>query len=180
MAPVAIASLATLAGLFTVLDARSADQSLALAGFRYASLLTARLTVVTLLALLAKAASLTVTATVFDARQWGLCIAANTLIALTYALIGVLICPLFGGVGGALIAFLVPFLDIGIEQSPMLHPQPPAWATPCPATAPDAFSSTPHHPHLRRTRRAVPRPRLARRPHAAAAIMFRRTAAAPR
>ncbi|MCX4584079.1 ABC transporter permease [Streptomyces sp. NBC_01481] len=128
MAPIAIASLATLAGLFTVLNARSADQRLTLAGFRPGSLLVSRLAVVTVLALLAAAASLAVTATVFDARQWGLYIAANTLIALTYALIGVLICPLFGRVGGVLIAFLVPFLDIGIEQSPMLHPQPPAWA----------------------------------------------------
>jgi hypothetical protein len=73
---------------------------------------------------------------VFDARQWGLYIAANTLIALTYALIGVLIGPLFGRVGGVLIAFLVPFLDIGIEQSPMLHPQPPAWAHALPGYGP--------------------------------------------
>jgi hypothetical protein len=79
---------------------------------------------------------------VFDARQWGLYIAANTLIALTYALIGVLIGPLFGRVGGVLIAFLVPFLDIGIEQSPMLHPQPPAWAHALPGYGPAASSST--------------------------------------
>ncbi|MFB7171917.1 ABC transporter permease [Streptomyces sp. NPDC056254] len=136
MAPIAIASLATLAGLFTVLDARSADQRLALAGFRTGSLLVCRLAVVTLLALLATAASLAVTATVFDARQWGLYIAASVLIALTYALIGVLIGPLFGRVGGVLIAFLLPFLDIGIEQSPMLHPQPPAWAHALPGYGP--------------------------------------------
>ncbi|MGW4102242.1 NAD(P)-binding protein [Streptomyces sp. NPDC004976] len=136
MAPIAIASLATLAGLFTVLGARSADQRLALAGFRPGSLLASRLAVVTLLALLATAASLAVTATVFDARQWGLYIAANTLIALTYALIGVLIGPIFGRVGGVLIAFLVPFLDIGIEQSPMLHPQPPTWAHALPGYGP--------------------------------------------
>lgn len=128
MAPIAIASLATLAGLFTVLDARNADQRLALAGFRANRLLAARLTVVALGALLATAASLAVTATVFDARQWGLYIAANILIALTYGLIGVLLGPLFGRVGGVLIAFLVPFIDLGIEQSPMLHPDPPGWA----------------------------------------------------
>ncbi|MCX5275381.1 ABC transporter permease [Streptomyces virginiae] len=136
MAPIAIASLATLAGLFTVLDARSADQRLALAGFRPGSLLVSRLAVVTLLALLATAASLAITATVFDARQWGLYIAASVLIALTYALIGVLIGPLFGRVGGVLIAFLLPFLDIGIEQSPMLHSQPPTWAHVLPGYGP--------------------------------------------
>ncbi|GAA1415237.1 hypothetical protein GCM10009601_04520 [Streptomyces thermospinosisporus] len=136
MAPIAIASLATLAGLFTVLGARSADQRLALAGFRPGSLLASRLAVVSLLALLATAASLAVTATVFEARQWGLYIASNTLIALTYALIGVLIGPIFGRVGGVLIAFLVPFLDIGIEQSPMLQPQPPTWAHALPGYGP--------------------------------------------
>ncbi|MFH9861361.1 cupredoxin domain-containing protein [Streptomyces sp. NPDC017202] len=35
-----------------------------------------------------------------------------------------------------LIAFLVPFLDIGIEQSPMLHPQPPTWAHALPGYGP--------------------------------------------
>ncbi|WP_367318666.1 ABC transporter permease [Streptomyces sp. HUAS ZL42] len=128
MAPIAIASLATLAGLFTVLDARSGDQRLSLAGFRPAALLASRLTVVVLAALLATAASLAVTATVFDARQWGLYIVANVLIALTYGLIGVLLGPLFGRVGGVLVAFLVPFIDLGIEQSPMLRPDPPGWA----------------------------------------------------
>ncbi|MFF4567336.1 ABC transporter permease [Streptomyces sp. NPDC001435] len=128
MAPIAIASLATLAGLFTVLDARAGDQRLSLAGFRPAALLASRMTVVVLGALLATAASLAVTATVFDARQWGLYITANVLIALTYGLVGVLLGPLFGRVGGVLIAFLVPFIDLGIEQSPMLRPAPPGWA----------------------------------------------------
>jgi len=123
MAPIAIGALAALVGLFTVLDARSADRRLVLAGFRSVSLLTSRLTVVALLALLATATSLAVTAAFFDARQWGLYIASNTLIALTYALIGVLIGWLFGRVGGVFVAFLVPFLDLAIEQSPMLNPQ---------------------------------------------------------
>ncbi|MBZ4018588.1 ABC transporter permease [Streptomyces purpurogeneiscleroticus] len=128
MAPIAIASLATLAGLFTILDARAGDRRLALAGFRPAGLLASRLTVVALGALLATVASLAVTATVFEARQWGLYIAASILIALTYGLVGVLLGPLFGRVGGVLIAFLVPFIDLGIGQSPMLRPDPPGWA----------------------------------------------------
>ncbi|WP_199838152.1 hypothetical protein [Streptomyces sp. IMTB 1903] len=128
MAPIATACLATLAGLFTILNTRAGDQRLAVAGFRPVSLLASRLTVVVLGALLATAASLAVTATVFDARQWGLYIAANVMIALTYGLIGVLLCPLFGRVGGVLVAFLLPFIDLGIEQSPMLHPDPPPWA----------------------------------------------------
>ncbi|MFD8302850.1 ABC transporter permease [Streptomyces sp. NPDC059690] len=123
MTPVAIASLAALVGLFTILDARSGDQRLALAGFRTRRLLTARLSLVALGALIATAASVAVTAALFDARQWGLYIAANTLIGLTYGLIGVLIGSVFGRVGGVFVAFLVPFLDLGLEQSPMLNSQ---------------------------------------------------------
>jgi hypothetical protein len=43
-------------------------------------------------------------------------------------MIGVILAPLFGRVAGVLIAFLVPFLDLGIARDPMLRPTPPAWA----------------------------------------------------
>jgi len=128
MAPSAVASLATLAGLFVILDARTGDRRLALAGLRTGAVLAARLTVVMLAALLATAVSLGVTATVFDAHQWGVYAAANALIAVTYGLLGVLLGPIFGKVSGVFIAFLVPFLDIGIGQSPMLRDEPAPWA----------------------------------------------------
>ncbi|HYU02411.1 MAG TPA: hypothetical protein VEL02_01085 [Jatrophihabitantaceae bacterium] len=128
MAPIGVASLATLAGLFVVLDARAGDQRLTLAGLRPGVVLTARLAVVLFAALLATAVSLGVTAIVFDAHQWGVYAAANAIIAVTYALLGVLLGPLFGRVSGVFVAFLVPFLDIGIAQSPMLRGEPAAWA----------------------------------------------------
>ncbi|MDX8056203.1 ABC transporter permease [Lentzea sp. BCCO 10_0798] len=128
MTPIAIGSLATLAGLFVVLDARSGDQRLTLAGFRTGALLSSRLTVIGFAVLLVTAASLSVTATVFDARQWGVYAGGNVLLAATYALLGVCLGPIFGRVSGVLIAFLVPFLDIGIAQSPMLRGEPAAWA----------------------------------------------------
>jgi len=65
---------------------------------------------------------------VFDPHQWAVYVAANTLIALTYGLLGVLIGPIFGRVAGVFIAFLIPFLDVGLAQSPMLRDQPAAWA----------------------------------------------------
>jgi hypothetical protein len=136
MAPIAIGSLAALTGLFTVLDSRRPDQRLALAGFRPASLLTARLVVVAAGALLATAAALAVTALVFDATQWVVYIFGNVLVALTYALIGALLGPVFGRVGGVLIAFLLPFIDLGIEQSAMLRPVPPDWARAVPGYGP--------------------------------------------
>ena len=48
--------------------------------------------------------------------------------AATYALIGVVIGPVLGKVGGVFVAFLIPFLDLGIIQSPMLRPEPQEWA----------------------------------------------------
>jgi hypothetical protein len=50
------------------------------------------------------------------------------MIAATYALLGVLMAPLFGRVAGVFVAFLLPFLDVGLAQSPMLRGEPTAWA----------------------------------------------------
>jgi ABC-2 family transporter protein len=128
MAPIAVGSLAALAGVFIGLDTRPGDQRLVLAGFPTGVLLTARLFVVAAAALLVTAASLAVTATVFDARQWGVFAAATFLLGLTYGLLGIAIGQAFGRVAGVFIAFLTPFLDLGIGQSPMLRPEPPDWA----------------------------------------------------
>ncbi|MDA1360904.1 ABC transporter permease [Glycomyces luteolus] len=128
MAPIAIASLAALVGLFAMADARDGDRRAALAGMRTGALLTARLGVLAAAALAATAISLAATAVVFDAVRWPVYIGANILLALTYALVGALLAPVFGRVGGVFLAFLLPFLDIGISQSPMLRPEPAAAA----------------------------------------------------
>ncbi|MEI8406519.1 MULTISPECIES: ABC transporter permease [unclassified Kribbella] len=137
MTPMAISALATLAGLFVVLDARAGDRRLGLAGFRTGALLGARLAVIGVAVLLVTAASLAVTALVFDARQWPVYAAGNLLLAATYALIGVCLGPIFGRVSGVFIAFLLPFLDIGIAQSPMLRAEPPGWARALPGYGAD-------------------------------------------
>ena len=123
MAPIAVGALAALVGLFTVSGAHTADRRLVLAGFGPASLLVSRLAVVALLAVVVTAASLAVTAVFFVPGQWAPYVAGNVLIAFTYALVGVVVGWFFGRVGGVLIAFLLPFLDLAIEQSPMLNPQ---------------------------------------------------------
>jgi hypothetical protein len=101
---------------------------LALVGLRPGVALAARLVVIGIATALATAVSLAVAATVFDPRQWGWYAAANALIAVTYALLGVLIAPIFGRVAGVFIAFLIPFIDVGIGQSPMLRGEPAGWA----------------------------------------------------
>jgi hypothetical protein len=124
MAPIAIASLSALIGLFVVLDSRSGDRRAAQAGLRPGALLTARLGVLALLTLVAAAVSLATTALVFDAARWPTYAAANLLLGFTYGLVGALLAPVFGRVGGVFMAFMLPFLDLGIVQSPMLHPEP--------------------------------------------------------
>jgi hypothetical protein len=76
----------------------------------------------------AAAVSLAVTATVVTPRQWPVYAAGYVLIGATYALVGVLLGPILGRVSGVFIAFLLPFLDLGIGQSPMLRSEPPDWA----------------------------------------------------
>ncbi len=122
----AVAFLAALVGLFTVLDSGDGDRRAALSGMRPAVLLSARLGVITLAVLLINAVSLAATALVFDAARWPTFAAAMFLIAITYGLLGALIGPIFGRVGGVFIAFLLPFLDIGILQGPLLTPEPTA------------------------------------------------------
>jgi ABC-2 family transporter protein len=124
MAPIAIASLAALVGLFVLLDSRDGDRHAVLAGLRPGALLSARLGVLAVLALSATVVSMGTTALVFHPTHWSTYAAANLLLALTYALIGALLAPIFGRVGGVFVAFLLPFLDIGIAQSPMLHSEP--------------------------------------------------------
>lgn len=128
MAPIAVASLAGLVGLFGVLQSRNGDRRTALAGMRTSSLLSARLGVLTLSALVATGVALAASALVFSPVQWVGYAGANILIALTYGLIGALLGPIFGSVGGVFVVFLLAFLDIGILQDPMLHPEPTVWA----------------------------------------------------
>jgi len=124
MAPIAIAALSALVGLFVLLDGRAADTRVVLAGMRSRALFTARIGVLAFFMLAAVAVSMLTTAVVFDAARWPTYIAANILIGLTYAMIGALLTPIFGRVGGVFFAFMLPFLDLGIVQSPMLHPEP--------------------------------------------------------
>jgi hypothetical protein len=132
MTPIAVASLAALAGLFVVVDAAGGDRRLRLAGYPARVIVTARLGVVAAAVIVINVAALAVTATVFDARQLVGYAGANLLLGMTYALVGVVIGPLFGRVAGVFIAFLVPFLDLGIAQSPMLRPVPEQWANALP------------------------------------------------
>lgn len=154
MAPIAVASLAALVGLFVMLDSTDGDRR-ALAGLRPTTLLTARLGVLASphwSPPRSRWRRPRWSSTPPTGPNWPTYAAANILIALTYGLIGALLAPIFGRVGGVFVAFLLPFLDLAIVQSPMLHPTPTTLSTllPCPrcypATADHASCSTWHSP----------------------------------
>ena len=128
MAPIAVGSLAALAGVFMGLDARAADQRLVLAGQRPRVVIGTRLGMVLMAAGVSTVAAALMAATVFEPHQWGPYLLALALSATTYGLIGMILGPLFGRVAGAYMAFLIPFLDLGIGQSPMLQGEPAPWA----------------------------------------------------
>lgn len=69
MAPIGIGALAALVGMFVVVDAAGGDRRLRLAGYRTSVVLGTRLGVVAVAAIIITAATMAVTAPVFDAKQ---------------------------------------------------------------------------------------------------------------
>ena len=128
MAPVAVASLAMVAGLFTGVQTRAADRRLLGVGFGSRALLVARVGPVVLAAATAVAAALVTAGFVFHAANWPVYALGNLLLAVIYGLLGLVAGPLLGRVAGVFIAFLLPFVDVGLGQSPMLNPAAPGWA----------------------------------------------------
>lgn len=133
MVPITVGFLAGLAGLFVVLGSAEGDRRLVLAGFRPREVLTARFGVIILAAVLVSAVSLAVTAAGFQPEAWVPFAGATLVVALTYAMIGVIIGPLVGRLGGLYLMFLLPFLDVGLAQNIMFDAAPPAWAQWMPA-----------------------------------------------
>ena len=133
MVPITVAFLGGLAGLFVVLGSADADRRLVIAGYRPPEVLAARLGVIVLAVTLVSAVSLAVTALSFQPEVWVTFALATVAVALTYAMIGVVIGPLVGQLGGLYLMFLLPFLDVGLAQNIMFDAAPPAWAAWMPA-----------------------------------------------
>ena len=133
MVAITVAFLAGLAGLFIVLGSAEADRRLVIAGFRPREVLAARLGVIALAAMLVSAVSLAVTAASFEPHVWVTFALATVVVALTYAMVGVVVGPLVGRLGGLYLMFLLPFLDVGLAQNIMFDAAPPSWATVMPA-----------------------------------------------
>jgi hypothetical protein len=128
MVAITVAFLAALAGLFVVTGSVQGDRRLELAGFRSREVLGARLGIVAFATMLTTVVSLAVTAFGFQPRSWSVFALGTVLTALTYAMLGVLIGPLVGRLGGLYLMILLPFIDGGVAQNPMFDAAPPAWA----------------------------------------------------
>ena len=133
MVPITIGFLASLAGLFVILDSAEADRRLSLSSFRPGEILGVRMTVIAAAALVATDVSIAVTAVSFDAVSWPIFIGANVLVALTYATIGVIVGPVLGRLGGLYVLLVLPFIDIGLAQNAMFDAAPPGWGAYMPA-----------------------------------------------
>ncbi len=133
MVPITIGFIASLIGLFVILDTAAGDRRLSLTPFRTAELLGIRLVTIATVALIVTAASVAVTALSFDATRWPMFVVANVVVAWTYAMIGVIVAPLLGRLGGLYFLLLLPFVDVGIAQNAMFDAAPPTWGTFLPA-----------------------------------------------
>jgi len=133
MVPITVGFLAGLAGLFVALGSADGDRRLVLAGYRPHEVLAARLGVIVFAALLTTGVSLAVTAASFTPDVWVTFAVANGLVAVTYGMIGVLLGPRFGLLGGLYLMLALPFIDVGIAQNAMFDAAPPTWARLMPA-----------------------------------------------
>ncbi len=133
MVPVTSAFLAGLTGLFVVTGSAGGDRRLVLAGFPSREVLAGRVGVVAAATALTTAVAVAVSGAWYPPRQWFVFAAANLLIALTYAMLGVLVGPLTGRLGGLYLMLLLAFIDVGLGQNVMLPSGPPAWGAFLPA-----------------------------------------------
>ncbi len=127
MASIASALLAGIAGLFVVTGSAGGDRRLALAGFKPRQILAGHLGVIAAAAVITSTVSLSISAVFFTPRLWVEYAGADLLIALTYAMIGVVAGPLVGRLGGLYLLLLLSIVDVGYGQTVMFGPTPPAW-----------------------------------------------------
>lgn len=133
MVPVTAAFLAGLAGLFVATGTTRGDRRLILAGYQTRHVLGARLVVIALATGVTTTAAVTVSAAWYAPRQWVVFAGANLLIAATYAMIGLVLGPVVGRLGGLYLVLLLAFIDVGLGQTVMLPGGPPEWGAFLPA-----------------------------------------------
>lgn len=133
MVPVTSAFLSGIIGLFVVTGSVAGDHRLVQAGFAPRQVLGGRLVVIGAASAIATLVAVGVSAAWYPPQQWAIFVIANLLIGLTYALIGALVGPITGRLGGLYLVLLLAFVDVGLGQSVMTPGGPPAWGAFLPA-----------------------------------------------
>ncbi len=136
MVPITSAFLAGLTGLFMITGSASGDRRLMLAGFRRREVLAARMAVVTAAAAVSTLVAVAVSGAWYPPRQWAAFIAANMLVTLMYAMIGILVGPHTGRLGGLYLILLLAFVDVGLGQTIMFGDTQPTWGAYLPSRGP--------------------------------------------
>jgi hypothetical protein len=133
MVPITSAFLAGIAGLFVVTESVHGDRRLVLAGLRTRDVLVGRVGVIGTATVLTTAVAIAVSGIWYTPHQWLVFAGANLLIALTYGVIGVLVGPITGRIGGLYLILMLAFIDVGLGQSVMFPEGPPTWGAFLPA-----------------------------------------------
>ena len=133
MVPVTAAFLAGLAGLFVATGTTNGDRRLVLAGLRAGQVLGARLAVIAVATAVTTAAAVGTSGAWYPPERWIVFTGGNLLIAMTYAMIGLVLGPLTGRLGGLYLVLLLAFIDVGLGQTVMLPGGPPRWGAFLPA-----------------------------------------------
>jgi type IV secretory pathway VirB3-like protein len=116
-----------LAGLFVATGTTEGDRRLTLAGLRARHVFGARLAVTALATVVTTVVAIAVSGALYPPRQWMVFTVANLLIAGTYAMVGMVLGPLTGRLGGLYLVLLLAFVDVGLGQTVMLPGGPPDW-----------------------------------------------------
>ena len=127
MVPVTAAFLAGLAGLFVATGTTDGDRRLVLAGMRARQVLGSRLAVIALATAVTTAAAVVISGAWYPPESWVVFAGGNLVIAMTYAMIGLVLGPLTGRLGGLYLVLLLAFIDVGLGQTVMLPGGPPGW-----------------------------------------------------
>ncbi|KKL94601.1 hypothetical protein LCGC14_1863070, partial [marine sediment metagenome] len=127
MAPMTVAFLAGILGMFVMLSSREADRRLVNAGYPSFLLLLVRLSIVAIISVFITGLAVGITTIDFMPGQLALFSLINFVSALQYAFIGAVVGTFLSAMSGTYVMFFMPMIDIGFVQNPMLARGEAAW-----------------------------------------------------
>lgn len=120
MVPMVAAFLTGIAGLFITLEARRCDERLRIAGVSAPTVAAMRLLMIAAIAVAVALVSVAITLIHFHPNGLVGFTVGTLLVSVSYAFVGGIVSVLVGRLGGAYVMLLLPMIDLGIFQDPML------------------------------------------------------------